>query len=406
MSISLDKLKALRRQAGSALPSPPVAEAEASPVNLPPAPVISTAIAVDADSSAALRATLQRRLGGSRVNGKASRFVEDPSAPLPPKPASLPATANRQDAELSVLDWVAREVHHKPIAAPATPPAPAAVAPPQAAARTVQPRDVSALQRLLGTRQRAQRVTPPPAISTSLDRELPGEEMAPGLRLIEAFLPQDIPASPLSLAFAKRPDEAVAARDLLFFDTETTGLAGGTGTRAFMIGAADWHRDPQRGNGLRVRQLLMSTMAAESAMLDVFTSWLAPHTVLSSYNGRSYDAPLLKTRYRLARRREPLSALEHIDLLYPARRHWRGRWENCRLGTIERQVLGIVRHDDLPGAEAPAAWLSYLRGGNATNLRRVGEHNHQDVVTLAQLFLRLVEQQRNEELLLKIAGQT
>ncbi|WP_305806601.1 ribonuclease H-like domain-containing protein, partial [Stenotrophomonas sp. YIM B06876] len=234
------------------------------------------------------------------------------------------------------------------------------------------------------------------------DRHVPGEELAPGLFLIEAFLPQPIPAAPLSLAFSKRPLETVAPRDLLFFDTETTGLAGGTGTRAFMIGAADWHTHRDRGDGLRIRQLLITTLAAESAMLEVFSGWLSPATVLSSYNGRCYDAPLLKTRYRLARRRDPLSALDHVDLLFPTRRRYRGVWENCRLATIERQLLQIVREDDLPGSEAPAAWLDYLRGGSARNLRRVAEHNHQDVVTLAQLFQRLVAEQRNDELRLEL----
>lgn len=255
--------------------------------------------------------------------------------------------------------------------------------------------DGDALRRLLATRNRA---IPAPRAEAAgpVDRDLPGTEIAPGLHLIEAFLPQAIPDQPLPLAFSKRPDEAVQPRDLLFFDTETTGLAGGTGTRAFMIGAADWQHDPAQGPGLRVRQLLMATMAAESAMLDVFAGWLSPTTVLSSYNGRCYDAPLLKTRYRLARRAEPLSALDHVDLLFPTRRRYRGTWENCRLATIERQLLHIAREDDLPGSEAPAAWLGYLRGGSARNLRRVGEHNHQDVVTLAQLFLRLVQAEAEE----------
>ena len=121
----------------------------------------------------------------------------------------------------------------------------------------------------------------------------------------------------------------MAARDLLFFDTETTGLAGGTGTRAFMIGAADWHVCPQRGEGLRIRQLLMATMAAEDAMLATFAGWLQPSTVFCSYNGRSYDAPLLKARYRLARQPDPISALDHVDLLYPTRRRYRGRWRTA-----------------------------------------------------------------------------
>ena len=96
-------------------------------------------------------------------------------------------------------------------------------------------------------------------------------------------------------------------------------------------------------------------------------------------------APLLAARYRLARQGMPLAGIEHLDLLFPTRRRYRGVWENCRLATIERNALGIVREDDLPGAEAPAAWLEYLRGGSADKLRRVAAHNHQDVVSLSRL---------------------
>src|SRR3546814_8819991 len=97
-------------------------------------------------------------------------------------------------------------------------------------------------------------------------------------------------------------------------------------------------------------------------MLRAFACWLSPRTVLASYNGRCYDAPLRKTRYRLARLPDPLGELRHVDLLFPSRRRWRGRWENCRLATIEREALGVVREADLPGSQAPAAWLQYLRG--------------------------------------------
>jgi len=243
---------------------------------------------------------------------------------------------------------------------------------------------IEGLRRMLGLREKAFSPTAP---RKSTDRDLPGDEISPGLRLIETTLAMPAPVFDLSLAFAKRNDESVDPRKLLFFDTETTGLAGGTGTRAFMIGAADWHEDR-----LRVRQLLMTTMAAESTMLDAFAAWLGEReTVLSSYNGRCYDSPLLKTRYRLARKVDPITPLDHVDLLFPTRRRYRGTWENCRLATIERELLRIVREDDLPGSEAPAAWLDYLRGGSARNLRRVAAHNHQDVVTLALLMLRLVE---------------
>ncbi len=258
--------------------------------------------------------------------------------------------------------------------------------------RGVATNSTETLQRLLARRARG--TSAASALRASSDeheRVLPGSEIAPGLWLIESFLPQTIPSEPLSLAFAKRPGEAVEPSQLLFFDTETTGLSGGTGTRAFMIGAADWWRDDDGHSGVRVRQLLIANLTAETTMLRTFSTWLGPDTVLSSYNGRCYDAPLLKTRYRLARQTEPLTPLDHVDLLFPSRRRWRGRWENCRLATIERQVLGVVREDDLPGSEAPAAWLGYLRGGSAANLRRVVQHNHQDVVSLAQLLLRLVE---------------
>jgi len=218
--------------------------------------------------------------------------------------------------------------------------------------------------------------------TVSNDRHVPGVEIAPGLRLIEARLPFAPPRDWIDGRFDRR--DALDARQLMFFDTETTGLAGGSGTRAFMIGAADWHDD-----ALRVRQLLITAMAGEAAMLDVFRQWLRPDTVLVSYNGKCYDAPLLATRFRLNRMGTPLVDRPHVDLLYPTRRRYRGRWENCRLATIERRALNVVREDDLPGSEAPAAWLSYLRGGSALNLRRVLAHNDRDVATLAELLVHL-----------------
>ncbi|QDH68783.1 exonuclease [Lysobacter alkalisoli] len=258
--------------------------------------------------------------------------------------------------------------------------APTAATPDTTPARTADP---ASLHRLLRIRERKAS-----SQSHSADRTLPGKEIVPGLHLISSHLPLPPPSTPIPLGFARR-DSSIAPQHLLFFDTETTGLAGGTGTRAFQIGAADWHDDPLQGPGLRVRQLLMTTMAAEPAMLRAFAGWLAPDTVLCSYNGRCYDAPLLKARYRLARLPDPISPLDHLDLLFPTRRFHKGRWADCRLATVERELLGIVREDDLPGAQAPAAWLSWLRGGPATNLRRVCAHNHQDVVTLARLLLAL-----------------
>jgi len=218
----------------------------------------------------------------------------------------------------------------------------------------------------------------------SSDRMVPGTEIEAGLFLTEAIMDWGRPAPLIDTTFA-RWDEPVAHSRLLHFDTETTGLAGGTGTRAWMIGAADWLADGR----FRLRQLTTTTMGAETAMLRTFAEWLRPDTVLVSYNGKCYDAPLLKTRYRLARLPDPLSGLGHLDLLHPVRRHWKGVWENCRLATAERELLSVVREDDLPGSEAPAAWLSYLRGGSALNLRRVLAHNSQDLKSLAGVLLHL-----------------
>ena len=220
--------------------------------------------------------------------------------------------------------------------------------------------------------------------ASSSDRSVPGVEIAPGLFLTEAIMEWGRPAPMIDTGFA-RWDGPVAHQRLLHFDTETTGLAGGTGTRAWMIGAADWLADGR----FRVRQLTTATMGAETAMLRTFATWLRPDTVLVSYNGKCYDAPLLKTRYRLARLPDPLSGLGHLDLLHPVRRHWKSVWENCRLATAERELLGVVREDDLPGSEAPAAWLSFLRGGSAVNLRRVLVHNSQDLKSLAGVLLHL-----------------
>jgi uncharacterized protein YprB with RNaseH-like and TPR domain len=238
--------------------------------------------------------------------------------------------------------------------------------------------NIADLRRILRLRE-ARQAAP---VARTLDRHLPGKEIAPGLRLVTSCLPIEPLPPMLDGTFDRKP--GFDPRRVLFFDTETTGLAGGTGTRAFMIGVARWGE-----TALNVRQLLITTLAAEVAMLEAFAGWLSPDTLLASYNGKCYDAPLLRTRYRLARMRDPTAGLEHIDLLYPTRRRYRGVHENCRLATIERQVLKIVREDDLPGSEAPAAWLTYLRGGPGANLRRVAAHNHQDVVTLARLMLHL-----------------
>jgi uncharacterized protein YprB with RNaseH-like and TPR domain len=229
------------------------------------------------------------------------------------------------------------------------------------------------LRRLMGLRERALR-------RTSLAAPA-GRQIGDGLFLVEDACRFE--GSTHYVLPWGEPDRVDRER-LVCFDTETTGLAGGVGTKAFMIGVATW-----QGANLITRQLYLTRLCGEEQMLATFDAWLPDDAVLLSYNGRSYDAPLLKGRYRMHRRQHRLDALRHVDLLYPVRRAYRGVWENCRLQTIERHLLGIVREDDLPGSEAPAAWRDFLRGESSVNLRRVIEHNRQDVATLAALMHRL-----------------
>jgi len=174
--------------------------------------------------------------------------------------------------------------------------------------------------------------------------------------------------------------------DWVYVDTETTGLSGGVGTLAFMLGLARFHR----AGVLEVRQYLLGSFAAESGMLQGLSRSLGPNTVLVSYNGKCFDVPLLAGRLRMHRIDCNLASLSHLDLMHSVRRAYRGHWPDCRLQTAERQLLDLHRLDDLPGSAAPAAWQSWLRHGRTLPLSRVLAHNRQDVVSLALLHRRLL----------------
>jgi len=233
---------------------------------------------------------------------------------------------------------------------------------------------LSRLLGLRGARLASTQRTATPSLHAA-GTALPGTALADGLRLVECTWRDDAFACP-------RLDASRGA--LRFIDTETTGLAGGTGTLAFVLALARWQPD-----GLHVRQLLLTRPGAEAAMLIAFRDWLTPGDELVSYNGRSFDAPLLRTRFRLHGLDDPLAGLAHHDLLHEVRRRHRREWENCRLLTAERRLLGVARHDDLPGSEAPGAWRHFLACGDSTPLRRVLDHNRQDLVSLALIADRL-----------------
>jgi uncharacterized protein YprB with RNaseH-like and TPR domain len=164
----------------------------------------------------------------------------------------------------------------------------------------------------------------------------------------------------------------------VYIDTETTGLSGGSGTLAFLIGIAVVEND-----AIELSQFLMTRFAAEAASLSAFAETLSPNDQLVSYNGKSYDLPLLITRFRMQAMQHPFDGLPHLDLLHPVRRLFSRRWADCRLISLEQNLLGFSRVDDLPGSEAPAAWFSYIRSGQGAQLIKVVEHNQQDIVSLA-----------------------
>jgi hypothetical protein len=172
----------------------------------------------------------------------------------------------------------------------------------------------------------------------------------------------------------------------IYIDTETTGLAGGSGTLAFLVGVAVIHDE-----SVQLTQFLITRFAAEAALLCEVEKLLPATHRLVSYNGKSYDLPLLTTRFRMQGLSPAFAGREHLDLLHPVRRLFGKRWDDCRLQTLEKNLLGFRRVDDLPGAEAPEAWFAFLRAGYGEKLIKVVEHNRQDILSLAAAHATLAQ---------------
>jgi uncharacterized protein YprB with RNaseH-like and TPR domain len=166
-----------------------------------------------------------------------------------------------------------------------------------------------------------------------------------------------------------------------FLDTETTGLAGGTGTYAFLVGVGAID-----AAGFRLRQFFMRDFGEEASLLWRLSEHLAQFDVLITYNGKAYDQPLLETRYRMARApQHPFDRMQHLDLLFGARRLWKLRLESCRLVDLENQILGVERQGDLPGEMIPYCYFEYLRTKQAFRLVPIFHHNALDILSLACL---------------------
>ncbi|RME76430.1 MAG: hypothetical protein D6784_05880 [Chloroflexi bacterium] len=191
------------------------------------------------------------------------------------------------------------------------------------------------------------------------------------------------PAPPLLSTWldASRP-ACTAAETVAYLDTETTGLSGGTGTYAFMVGVAFY-----RETGLQTVQLFMTSPDEEPALLAALSSLLQGTDTLVTFNGKEFDVPLLQTRYRLNRMESPLDSPVQLDLLPLARRLWRDRLPERSLGYLEQAILGATRtEEDVPGRLIPYLYFSYLRSGDARPLRGVFYHNRMDLLAMAGLL--------------------
>lgn len=173
--------------------------------------------------------------------------------------------------------------------------------------------------------------------------------------------------------------------DLVFLDTETTGLSGGTGTFAFLVGVGRFDRD-----GFSLQQYIISDPQEEPAMLLDLSNYVKDTDIFVTFNGKSFDLPLLKNRFILNRLPLSWAGNHHLDMLHISRKLWRKTLDSCALQDLEREILHLARStDEVPGWMIPEIYFDYLRSGDATMLNNVIYHNAQDIVSLAALFLHV-----------------
>jgi uncharacterized protein YprB with RNaseH-like and TPR domain len=187
------------------------------------------------------------------------------------------------------------------------------------------------------------------------------------------------------------PPAAGAAGRTIFVDLETTGLSGGAGTVAFLVGCGWFDM-----GAFQVRQFLLASYAHERALLDAVAACFDAATLLVTYNGKTFDVPVMETRWMFHRMRMPLESVRHFDMLHPARRLWRGRDSSpdeggCRLATLERVLCDERRVGDVPGLEIPGRYFRFLRSGDARPLEPVLEHNRLDLISLAAVSAHAVQ---------------
>lgn len=172
--------------------------------------------------------------------------------------------------------------------------------------------------------------------------------------------------------------------NVLFLDTETTGLSGGTGTVAFLVGTGFFKND-----AFVLRQYFMRDYNEEPALLRALNELLASYKGLVTFNGKAFDWNLLQARFTFNRFRPSLKNPVHIDLLFPSRRIWKLKLESCRLASLEENILGEHRIDDIPGAMIPGIYFKYLDDRDAAEIKTVIKHNELDILSMVSLMTRI-----------------
>ena len=257
----------------------------------------------------------------------------------------------------------------------------------------------------LGVQKGPAHLTPPTTDSYSIDSVVAGAFHATPRGEVfvgEQVYPADysygasplISPSPIALISQWANDPKISNIPLskfAFLDTETSGLSGGTGTYAFLVGVARFIEDR-----FVLQQFFMRDPAEEPALLEGIADFLAPCDALVTFNGKAFDAPLLTTRYKLHYIPVPYQGYSHLDLLPLARRLWRDRLESRALKYLEEHVLGLRRSsEEVPGYEIPWLYFDYLRTGDARPLGGVFYHNAMDVVAMAALLAHMNEMMQN-----------
>ena len=180
--------------------------------------------------------------------------------------------------------------------------------------------------------------------------------------------------------------------NVAYIDTETTGLSGGTGTYVFVAAVAR-----PIDCGMRVAQVFLPQPGMEPAFLHTLREELKPAGAIATFNGGSFDLPVLRTRWVMARMGGELTEHPHVDLLTLVRALYRHRLESCTLRMVEERILGYERDDPIPSAFVPDAYFEYLRAGALNSLEAAIEHNRLDVISLVHLHSRLLRRLQGGE---------